>query len=396
MRFVSLFTNSGRILLYAARSVNVLSGTLMAAVVYLLSKKLFRDRRFGWLFCFAVMYLPESLFMHTYVNTDSMCLLSTAMMVYAWVSAWQEGFHRKNIPWLCGGIILCALSYYNAYGFILSSILLFLGSFLKKREGKLHYDWRGMLKKGSIVSAVVLLGIGWWFIRSFFLYDGDILGLKTREEMSILYGSEAVNPLSLNTYKDRGYTVWGMLREDDFFTGAFITFVAAYGSLSIFGSIWMYRFYRLFLWMGILSYCLIWKWTEVIGKGRVVGNGKVAGQDGVAGNEKVSKIDAGRLFFHLNMIFCALMPLILLIIYAFSTDYQNQGRYLLPGVIPIMYYVTAGLEKLTGLKWVPKRIRGLSVLTACVCIVACLLWMVYGYAFPVYMETGAVGGNDFP
>lgn len=374
MRFVSLFTDSELILLYAARSVNVLSGVLMAVVVYLLSKRLFRDRRFAWLFCFAVMYLPESLFMHTYVNTDSMCLLSTAMMVHAWVSAYQDGFHRKNILCLSGGIILCALSYYNAYGFILSSILLFLSYFLTKRDGRSGYDWKEMLKKGSVISAIVLLGIGWWFLRSYLLYDGDMLGLRTREEMSIQYGIQAVNPLNMNTYRDKGYTIWQMIKENGFFTGAFLTFVAAYGSLSIIGSVWIYRIYKVLLGAGILSYFLIWK----------------KGIPKVTREFRWKKINGKRLFFHINMLFCAVMPLILLIYYAYDTDYQNQGRYLLPGIIPIMYYVTAGLEKLAGLKWVPEWLKNLGVWASCVCIVGCLIWMVYGYAFPVYMKIGMV------
>ena len=77
MRFVSLFTESEIALLYTARLVNVTFGLLMAVVVSFIGKRVFQDDRFRWLFCFAVTYLPEGLFMHTYVNTDSCCMLST-------------------------------------------------------------------------------------------------------------------------------------------------------------------------------------------------------------------------------------------------------------------------------------------------------------------------------
>ena len=113
MRFVSLFTESEVVLLYTARLVNVTFGLLMAVVVYLIGKRVFRDDRFRWLFCFAVTYLPEGLFLHTYVNTDSCCMLSTAMMVYALVCIYQDGINLRNSLWMSGGIILCALSYYN-------------------------------------------------------------------------------------------------------------------------------------------------------------------------------------------------------------------------------------------------------------------------------------------
>jgi len=153
MRFVSLFTESEVVLLYTARLVNVTFGLLMAVVVYLIGKRVFRDDRFRWLFCFAVTYLPEGLFLHTYVNTDSCCMLSTAMMVYALVCVYQDGINLRNSLWMSGGIILCALSYYNAYGYIVSCILLFLLSFLqKKKNGGYFYDWKNMLKYGCLIA----------------------------------------------------------------------------------------------------------------------------------------------------------------------------------------------------------------------------------------------------
>lgn len=368
MRFVSLFTDSPLILLYAARFVNLCSGTAMAAVVYLTARKVFADRRFRWIFCFLVMFLPQSLFLHTYVNTDSMCLLSTSMMVYALVSAYKEGFTRRNSLWLCGGIILCALSYYNAYGYILSSILLFLAYFVGERNGRLYYNWKEMLKKGIFISVIVLLGIGWWFIRSYILYDGDILGLRTRDLMAAENAVAAVNPLMGNTYQDRGYTVWQMMRENRYLSGLYVTFVAAFGSTTIYCNIWLYRLYKAIIYAGVLGWLVVWK-------------RKVK----TAGVERFKKY-----FFHSNMIFCMLMPLLLLIQYAYTVDFQQQGRYLLPMIVPAMYYVTAGLEKLASLSWVPEKLKNIAVTGVLTAIIVGLLVMVYGYAFPVYLQTGMV------
>ena len=44
-----------------------------------------------------------------------------------------------------------------------------------------------MLKKGICISAIVLLICGWYFIRNFVIYDGDILGLATEEKYSEQY-----------------------------------------------------------------------------------------------------------------------------------------------------------------------------------------------------------------
>jgi hypothetical protein len=199
MRFVSLFTDSKLLLLYTARGVNVCSGTFMAILVFFLSRMLFADRRFSWLFSFGVMYLPESLFLHTYVNTDSMSLLSITMIFYALAAAYTEGFRLKNILWLSGGIVLCALSYYNAYGWILMAILVFPVYFIDRENGNGHFRWKELLQKGGLVSLLVILGCGWWFLRSYLIHDGDILGLATREQMSVQYGIPDLNPANLVT-----------------------------------------------------------------------------------------------------------------------------------------------------------------------------------------------------
>lgn len=51
-----------------------------------------------------------------------------------------------------------------------------------------------MWKRGGLVAAVVLLGIGWFFIRNAILYDGDFIGLKSLRLCAEMYGDPAVQP----------------------------------------------------------------------------------------------------------------------------------------------------------------------------------------------------------
>ena len=372
MRFVSLFTESEIALLYTARLVNVTFGLLMAMVVYFIGRRTFRDARFRWLFCFAVTYLPEGLFMHTYVNTDSCCMLSTAMMIYALVCVYQDGINLRNSLWMSGGIILCALSYYNAYGYIVSCIILFVFFFLQKKEtGGYLYDWKGMLKYGCLISVVVLTGIGWWFIRSYIVLEGDLLGLATREKMAIKYAVESVNPLTMQTYQSMGYSVLDMFRERYTLSGLFHSFVAAFGSMSIYSTIWLYRAYKVFFAVGCLGAI-----TYLIRR------------------KNRRKISAGEWIFHGNMLFCILMPAFLTIYYAYTTDYQNQGRYLLPALVPLMYYIVKGIQKLSEIKikrfTFPKWLVNIGVAICFLIIVGGTIDMVYLRAVPVYLETGLV------
>ncbi len=365
MRFVGLFTDSLRVLLYTARFVNVGFGMAMAYVVYLLSRRLFDEGGFRWLFCFGVMYLPECLFLHTYVNSDSMCLLSTAMMVYALVLAYQDGFTTKACLLLAGGIILCALSYYNGYGFILSSILLFLAYF----AGDKGYDWKTMFKKGSLISALVLMGIGWWFLRSYLVLDGDLLGLATRERMSIQYASPEVNPLYLSTYQSRGESLFRMFQEHDFFWGGFMTFVAVFGSMGLVGNVWMYRAFFAFFLVAVLS-CLFLRKPK--------------------GDFLMGLPGWKRAFFHGNLVFCAVMPFLLLVYYAYAVDYQHQGRYLMPAVVPFLYYVARGWQKLTAALPLSARAKKAVVVLPIFLTVASVLFMVYVLSLPLYLQCGLV------
>ena len=372
MRFVSLFTESARLLLYAGRFVNVLSGTAMAYVVYLLSKRLFSAAGMRWMFCFGVMYLPQCLFLHTYINTDSMSLLSTAIIVLALTAAYQDGLTIKNCLLLSGGIILCALSYYNAYGFILSSILLFVVYFGGRERGSSYeehkyYDWKQMLTKGILISFVVLLGIGWQFIRSYFLYDGDFIGLATRDKLAIQYALPEVNPLTRSTYLSRGESIWAMLFGSNFVPKTFSSFVGVYGSLTITGHIGMYSAFLIFFFIGITA-CIFLRRPQA----------------DFLGDLPRWK----RIFFHTNMVFCIAMPIFLLLYYAYVVDFQRQGRYAMPMIIPFMYYVVRGYQKILNWPRLSKQLqRGVIAMSILLPILSAL-YMTYKVSLPLYLESG--------
>lgn len=374
MRFVSLFTNSATALLYAARFVNVLSGTIMAYVVYLMSGKLFHDQWIKWLFCFGVMYLPQSMFMHTYVNTESMCLLSTAIIMYALVSAYQESFTRKNCVILSAGIILCSLSYYNSYGFIVSSIFLFLAYFYEKtivktssgpKKWTVQYDWKQMLVKGIFISIIVLLGISWWFIRSYNLYDGDFLGLATREKMAVQYADPSVNPLTRSTYQNKGESILVMMFDFKFLRDTYVSFVANFGSCNIVGNILMYCVFFLLFCVGVAALLFL----------------RHPKEDFLIGQPMWKRV-----FFHANLLFCILMPVILWLYYCYAVDYQPQGRYLLPAIIPLMYYVARGYQKLTALSKMPGWLRKGIIGAVVLCFFAGTLYMTYCVSLPQYLK----------
>ena len=83
-KFASLFTASSTAVLLAARLVNAVFGTIMAYLTLRIGEMLFRGRA-KWMFASLVTFLPGLVFVHSYVNNDSMALLSVTWIVYTWI-----------------------------------------------------------------------------------------------------------------------------------------------------------------------------------------------------------------------------------------------------------------------------------------------------------------------
>ena len=359
MRFVNLFTNSALVLLYTARLVNVLFGFLTAWMTLLIGKKLFASDRIRWLFCFLVTFLPQSLFLHTYVNPDSLCLLSAALMVYGMICGLREGFTWKPCVFLTVGIILCALSYYNAYGFIISSILVFTAGFLHKKEGRWQFLWKQFLGKGAMIAALVLLCISWSFIRNYLLYDGDFIGLTTKENFIKSFG------IIRESYASQGKSLLSMLAGTTFFPKMAVSFIANYGSNTIYTWWMVYVFYLLLFATGIFGMIFC--------------------------KEKISdEKSSGRKFFQINLLFCIVMPFFLTVRYSYTVDYQPQGRYLMPALIPLMYFICHGLEKLPVWNKITERQKSVIHIVIVAGIVLSLLITVFVTALPVYLENSVL------
>ena len=371
VKIASFFTNDKFALVVAARLVSTISMTVSVYFVVKIAQKLLKGI-YKYLFIVIIVFQPITAFLASYINNDSTAVLATTMIIYLWILGLESNWKTKHCILLGLSIGFCSLTYYNAYGYIVSCILLFVMFFLQKKEsGGYSYDWKKMLKYGCFIAAVVLIGIGWWFIRSYIVLDGDLLGLDTREKMAIQYAIESVNPLTMQTYHSMGYTVFEMFRERYTLSGLFHSFVGAFGSMSIYGSIWLYRAYKVFFAAGIVGALLY-----------------------LIRYKKRRKISGREWFFHINMLYCIFMPVFLTIYYAYTTDYQNQGRYLLPALIPLMYYMTKGIQKLSEISFrgrtFPRWLVNAGIAVCFLIIIGGAIEMVYVRALPVYLETGLV------
>ena len=350
-KIVSLFTSSATAMLIASRMVNVVFGTWMAYLVMRIGEMIFAGKE-KWLFTCLVTFLPGLIFVHSYVNNDSMALCASAWIVYAWVRSIREGWTVKVSVHLALAISMAALSYYNVYGFILCSMLLFAFSILFASGEK--KDFAFLFTRGGMIAAIVLLLIGWWFIRNGILYDGDILGWNVSTEYAEMYAVEELKPSNRMTPQSMGWTIKDMFLyqpgawEHNWLIMVAVSFVGAFGQFTIFMPTLLSKVYLFFFALGFI--CLL----PVLGKIFDLRDRKatVRKEKTKAETIKYTTIVKQNVWnkkhlFHWNMLLAMVIPFILLVKYSYQNDLQAQGRYILPMLIPFMYFVTYGYKTVT-------------------------------------------------
>lgn len=352
LRFLKLFTQDGDALLLAARMVNVCFGVLMAYFVRQTAKEAWKNPYMQWVFTLLVVFLPQNIFIHSYVNTDSMAMLSVSIIFYALLRAGRTDFDRKGCLLLALGIVLCAMSYYNAYGMILAAILIFLIRYIRFDRG-LRVEWKPLLRKGFYISLIVILGIGWWFARNAVLYQGDMIAMNARRDCAILTATEEYNPLTRFTYQNAGKSLREMIFDTGYITLMRDSFIAMFGPMIIPTHGLIYIYYKR-LWIVGCAAALL-----PIGKIRAL-YGKVRGEEGRMGRLSGRDLYRGtdmewnsrewgaryRAAFYLCMALACAITIGLSVYYSYTWEFQPQGRYILPILIPFMYLVTLGIGKI--------------------------------------------------
>lgn len=314
-----------------SRFVNILFGLLTAFYTRKLARLVFKKETVSWLFTLLVVFLPQNMFVHTYVNTDSMGLLSVAMVLYAIFLGSKTNYSPSACIHMAIGIILCALSYYNCYGIIICAMLAFVFHFWKKNAltGKTLFDWKMLFKKGIFISVLVLLGISWWFIRNAVLYDGDFLALEARQLCAAETCLEEYNPLTRDTYERLGIPVLSMIFDTDYYILVCRSFIAMFGPMNIPTHYYIYTTFKRLIFLALICAFIPVKSSAMNGYSFLKKTGH-------------------NIIMHIAWF----IPAFLAIYYSYTWDFQPQGRYFLPMVIPFMYFVTIGIEKLLSIvKW---------------------------------------------
>lgn len=340
LRFLSPLNLSFDAKLIIARYINVLIGLVAVYYTWKLSFLLFKNQAAAYLFTLGVTLLPQNIFIYTYVNTDGMGLLSCIMIIYALIKGFNTCFDKESVVTMGIGIVLCLMSYYNCYGYILVAFIAYL--IYMFTEGK--NDKKILFKKGIVIAIISFAGAGWWFIRNMIIYDGDIFALNARAECAARTGNWYFLEQMAETYRAMGYSLYEMVFKTDYYTLVWKSFIGMFGPMSIPTSHHLYIAYKY-----LTVICLIGFIASII---LAIKNRKWLIE--IKDNSFISGV-----IITLSLIVSAVVPVVLALYYSYTWDYQPQGRYYLPILIILAFVLVNGLETLiqTGSMLINKIIK---------------------------------------
>ena len=357
VKIASIFTTQQFALVVAARLVSTISMTLTIYFVIKIANKLFKDKGiYKYLFIIFIAFQPITAFLASYINNDSTAILAISMIIYLWILGLESNWKTKHCILLGGAVGFCALTYYNAYGYILCSVLICLSSAVLNKM-----DAKEIAKKALIVASVAFAVAGWWFVRNAIIYDGDILGTKTQNEYGDKYALEQYKPSVRKTPENSNESILHMLNEDAWAKTTAKSFVGIFGYQSILMSNKIYYLYLSFWLIGGLG-CLL-KFKDLF----------------IYKKEEKSK-------YILNYIFviAIIIPILLSIIYSYTSDFQPQGRYIMGIIIPFMYFVVNGIQTMLEKLIKSEKIRNIIIIMIMLLIIAISFKAIFSYVIPAY------------
>lgn len=367
-KLVSLFTTDAFACVIAARVVNAIFGTITAYLVVRISEMLFCGRE-RYLFTALVVFLPGVVFVQSYVNNDAMALLATAWIIYVWTRAIKEGWTWGLCIHLSFAIAVCALSYYNAYGFILCSIIFFFTTILASNSEKNKAKY--VISRTVLIVILVLALAGWWFVRNYILY-GDFTGWNVTTQYSEMYAMDGYKPSQRDNLAQKGINFFKLLtlRKNDSLPWIIIVirgYIGTFGYLNIYMPLLLTAVYALIIGIGAVGFFLCLRDTFKL-KASDKENGRL-GKKGI---------------FNWCMLIAIIITFAFLVYYNLYSDFQAQGRYLIPMTIPLMYFITLGIQRLMNLFVKRKKIQNIIYSVICILIIVCTALVYIVTVYPAY------------
>ncbi len=360
----NLFGADGPTQLLAARMFSVMCGTGTVAICVTLGRRFFAGP-WRWFFPLTVGLLPEFAFLNAYVNNDALGLLSTALVVWAWVRALDQGWTLRNALLLGVALSVCSLSYYNTVGYLLLSVVFCAVERViawRRAEDRGAF-WRQTGTAVAVVSATWLLLASWFFIRNGLLYNGDFFGLATSNAMTEQYGVPE-SSATVRSGMGRGWSLFQTIFGSVFLPATVLSAIGMFGYQDQWIPVPFYLWY-IFVWFVALLGCLalvVRRWVP----------GARRALTPAVETPVLTGLDSAKRTLLLSCFAAAgVLPWALSIHHAYTQDFQPQGRYVLSMLVPMMFFVVRGLSWIVDRffpRWRTPIVVGLAISLAVIAL----------------------------
>lgn len=273
-----------------------------------------------------IAFFPGLINVSYYVSCESFAVMSSALVILAWIRGKDGGWKTRDCILLAAGMALILLSYNNSYGFIFVSVPFFFITIAGKDA-----DGKRIAKAAALVTALTFAFAGWWFIRNGILY-GDVTARSAANAFQEIHMSDEVRGLLEKTPQKLGLTVSEMLYDTDWLRTTKRSFIGGFsqGRLEFTAKVYLAAkwFFRIAFAGAVISVIC-----------------------GIADAARKKTQYKKEWALTAAMFLAAVIPAVISVIYSYTSDYQPQGRYLIPGFIAISYFVIRGYDifgKLAG------------------------------------------------
>ena len=221
------------------------------------------------------------------------------------------------------------------------------------------------------MTCLILVMAGWWFLRNALIYDGDLLGRNTSSMNAQMYAIKGYRPSDMPTPQRAGMTMWEMVVYGfkdlgiSWFELVSRSFVGRFGSLNVCIPAWFENVYLVFLSVGSVLVLIHPVKTFALRQ------------------QKKWRMEG---IFHWSMLAAMTIPTILNMYYSYTSDYQPQGRYSLPMLVPLMYFTVTGYGYLLDKVVKNEKIKGMIYAVAGILVIVGCIYVYLEVFWPQYME----------
>lgn len=381
LKAAMLFSGDLWVQVLVVRSVAALCGVVLVYYMFRIARALKWAWVWAWTMGIFTALIPQVSFLSSYLNNDIFSMACCAAIVYAWIVGIRSRWSWSCCTRLAITLGLTILSYYNAYPFVLFSIPLFFGSAFYKgmsKEAK-----KSAWQKTLYIIVLTFLLAGWWFIRNLILYDGDLLGSKTREIMGELFAYPDLKPFAVRRLAREGVpflaTLSSDLLHDSWFLVTMRTSFASIGFVEIYLDELVY--YHIYFWMlgvGWVSAAIAWFcWFGKACKDKF--------------KDPKSNLNLQVIFY---VVLSAVLVFLLAMYYSWSDDYQPQGRYILPGLVAYILVMFTGFRAIVDLLAKVIRFKYTAAVLSTVVGILCTVYIVFCQVRMLQLTTDAYHDLD--